>query len=227
MKASLKVLAIAAAIVGAGGPALAADLILTPEPIAEVDPGWADGFYAGVQLGYGSGLADHQPANPIGPGGNGFDATVSGGLVGGQVGGWWHITDGVLGGVQLDADWANLTGSVVAGGPVGTVSYTVNWLATAEGRLGFDAGGFLPYVSLGVAAAGATRTSSGTGVSSSQVHPGLSVGAGLQFMITDQLSADIEGRWQGFQAVTYNTGGTPPSVALGIGTIRAGVNFHF
>jgi len=219
---------ISGALLTSGTSAIAADLILyDPMPIAQMDPGWTDGLYIGVHAGYGFGNADHQPKTGIGPGDNGFDANISGALVGGQVGGWWHITDGVMGGVQLDGDWANITGSVVAGGPVGTVTYTVNWLATAEGRLGFDAGGFVPYVSLGVAAAGATRTASATGVSSSLVHPGLSVGAGAAFMITDQLSADVEARWQGFQARTYDTGGTPPTVAFGVTTIRAGLNFHF
>jgi outer membrane immunogenic protein len=227
MRFTLSAAIISGALVLSGSTAFAADLLLVPEPIAEVAPSWADGFYVGVHAGYGFGMADHQPATPVGPGGNGFDANVSGAMLGGQVGGWWHITDGIMGGVQLDADWSNITGSVVAGGPVGTVTYTVNWLATAEGRLGFDAGGFVPYVSLGVAAAGATRTASGTGVSSSMVHPGLSVGAGAAFMITDQLSADIEARWQGFAPRTYNTGGTPPSVALGVSSIRAGLNFHF
>src|SRR5690606_31238511 len=138
-------------IIGAAAPAFAADLILTPEPIAQVDPGWADGFYIGVHAGYGYGMADHQPAVPPGaPYQNGYDVTIAGGLLGAQVGGWWHITDSVMGGFQLDADWANITGTL----PVfGTLTYTINWLATAEGRLGFDAGGFLPYVSLGVAAA--------------------------------------------------------------------------
>jgi outer membrane immunogenic protein len=227
MRNTISAAIFAGALVCSGGTALAADLLLIPEPIAEVAPSWAEGFYVGVHAGYGFGAADHQPATPIGPGGNGYDANISGALVGGQIGGWWHISDGVMGGFQLDADWANITGSMASGGFPGTISYTVNWLATAEGRLGFDAGGFVPYVSLGVAAAGATRTSSGTGVSSSMVHPGLSVGAGAAFMITDQLSADIEARWQAFAPRTYTTGGTPPSVALGVSSIRFGLNYHF
>jgi opacity protein-like surface antigen len=223
MRFTLSAAIISGALVLSGSTAFAADLLLVPEPIAEVAPGWADGIYAGVHAGYGFGMADHQPAAPVGPGGLGNDiSSMAGPLVGAQVGGWWHITNGIMGGFQLDGSWANISGSVAIG--PNTFTHTVNWLATAEGRLGFDAGGFVPYVSLGVAAAGATRTATAT---ASMVHTGFSLGAGAQFMITDQISADIEGRWQGFQPQSYTTGGFPPSVALSVTTIRAGLNFHF
>lgn len=214
----------------AAGASKAADLavILPPGVIYSPDPvsSW-DGFYIGGQLGWGGGTADHQPVVPPPGFPNGYDVPIGGGLVGAQIGGWWHVTDSIVAGVQLDADWANIGGSLVTGGAPGTITYTINWLATAEGRLGFDAGRFLPYVSLGVAAAGGTRSSTNGGLTSSAVHGGLSIGAGVQFMVTDQISADLEYRYQAFRAASYPTGGTPPSIAPNVSTIRAGINFHF
>ena len=70
MRNTLSAAIVAGAFVFSGGTALAADLLYVPEPIAQVSPTWADGFYIGLHAGYGFGNADHIPATPIGPGGN-------------------------------------------------------------------------------------------------------------------------------------------------------------
>jgi outer membrane immunogenic protein len=218
MKHALKIALLAGAGIGLASAALATDLPTVPEMDASTAM-----FYVGLNAGYGFGNADHQPAVPIGPGGNGYDLSLAGFIVGGQVGAMFQLTDNLMGGFQVDVDWSNITGSNTFA-PGGFRSHTINWIATAEGRLGFDTGGFTPYLALGVALAQATRTATAT---DTQMHTGLSLGAGVMVPVSDNVSLDVEYRYQAFQPMTYATGGTPPSVALNVNTIRAGINFSF
>jgi len=209
--------------------AFAADLMAEPPAAPAVASD--SHVYVGFNVGYGWGLADHQPATaPNSPFQNGYDINLAGAVLGGQVGAMFHLDSGLVVGVQGDLDWSGLTGGpLVTGQPAGNITQTINWIATAEGRLGFDAGGFTPYVAAGVAAAQGTRsTTAGGGASDTQIHPGLSLGAGVMIPVSDNISFDLEARYQAFQARSYATGGPhPPSVALSVSSIRAGLNFSF
>lgn len=228
MRTLIKTTLLSLLLAGAASVTYAADLIVEPPVMTTPTPAssW-DGFYIGGHLGFGFGLADHQPASPPPGFPNGYDISINGPIAGGQVGGLFHLNDKFVGGVQLDGDWANITGTLATGGAPGTLTYTVNWLATLEGRLGYDAGQFLPYVAGGIAAAQATRTSSGTGTSASATHTGFSIGAGMMMQVTDNLIADVEFRDQIFGVQSYNTGGIIPKIALNVASVRAGLNFHF
>jgi opacity protein-like surface antigen len=228
MRTLIKTTLLSLLLTGTASATFAADLIVEPPMMTTPAPvsSW-DGFYLGGHIGYGFGMADHQPVAPPPGFPNGYDISLGGPIVGGQIGGLFHLSDQFVGGIQLDGDWANVTGTLDTGGFPGTLTYTVNWLATVEGRLGYDAGQFLPYVAGGIAVANATRSSSGTGTSSSATHTGFSFGAGMMMQVTDNLTADVEVRDQIFGPQTYTTGGTPPSIALNVASIRAGLNFHF
>ncbi len=230
MKNAFKIALLASAGICLTSVAIAADL---PETAPVVAPAMASNgqFYAGFNVGYASGNADHQPANPPNaPFANGYDMGLSGFIVGGQVGAMFHLDNNMVLGVQGDVDWSNLAGGpLVTGQPAGNISQSINWIATLEARFGFDAGGFTPYLAAGIAAAQGTRsTTAGGGVSDTEIQPGLSVGAGVVFPVSDNVSLDLEARYQAFRATTYQTGGPhPPSVALSDTSIRAGLNFSF
>jgi outer membrane immunogenic protein len=231
MKMTLKAALLATVFGGFASTAFAADLMQEP-PMAPAVAAPDSHFYVGLNVGYGWGLADHQPANPPpAPYQNGYDMNLTGFVVGGQVGAMFHLDNNMVLGLQGDLDWSNIAGNIAdtASNPDVFRSQTIDWIATAEGRLGFDAGGFIPYVAGGVAFAQGTRTS-GTGgglVSDTERQAGLSVGAGVMIPVSDNMNFDIEARYQAFQPVTYHTGGFDPSVALSVTTIRAGLNFSF
>lgn len=229
MKTTFKAILLASAFGAMTTAAFAADLMAEP-PAAPVMAPSTTQFYAGFNVGYGMGNADHQPTTPVGPGGTGFDLSLSGFIVGGQVGAMFHLDNNLVVGIQGDLDWSNLSGSNNFGFPVGTITQTINWIGTGEGRIGFDTGsGFIPYLAGGIAVAQGTRTSSGGGASATAIHPGLSVGAGVMIPVSENMNLDLEARYQAFQAASYNTGGSPniPSVALSVSSIRAGLNFSF
>lgn len=220
MKLTLKAVLLASTFCALSSAAFAADLMAEPPAAPAMAPSTTQ-FYGGFNIGYGTAFADHQPVIPIGPGGNGNDLNLAGALLGGQVGAMFHLDNNMVLGVQGDLDWSNMTGTD------GTHTQTINWIATGEGRLGFDTGsGFIPYLAGGVAIAQGTRTAT---LSDTKYHVGLGVGAGVMIPIADNMSLDLEARYQAFQAQKYNTGGGPnqPNVALTVSSIRAGLNFNF
>jgi outer membrane immunogenic protein len=213
--------------IGLTGGAYAADLIIET-PVVTTAPTPDANIYFGLNVGYGWGNADHQPAG-LGPPGfpNGYDFGLAGFIVGAQAGAMFHMDNGFALGVQGDIDWSNISGSLVTGGLPGTITQSIDWVGTVEGRLGFDAGGFIPYGALGVAIAQGTRSSTGGGGTDTNVHVGGSLGVGVMMPVADNVTLDLEYRHQMFMPQTYDTGGVPASVALNTDTIRAGVNFSF
>ena len=196
------------------GSALAADLTV---PEAAVVPtssplDWS-GFYVGANAGFGTGASDF--TGGVGSG----DFDMSGMLVGGQFGYNFHLTDGVVAGVQADLDWSNISGSDA------TISDVIDWSGAVTGHIGYDVSGFMPYVLGGVAFAESTRTHTVPPESNTQTHIGWTVGAGLGVKLTDNLSAFAEYRYSDYGAKVYTYTGSP-EVALTTNAIRIGLNFH-
>lgn len=219
---ALKTVLLASAAICLATAAVAADL---PQAAPAAAPASSPQFYAGVNLGYGMGNADHQPSTPPpAPFANGYDMGVAGFILGGQVGAMFKLDNNMVLGIQGDVDWSGINGAGTFTPGPGAITQTINWIATAEGRLGFDAGGYTPYLSAGFALAQGTRTAF---TSNTETHAGLSIGAGVVVPVANNVSLDLEYRYQAFQPQTYATGGTPASVALNVSTIRAGLNFSF
>lgn len=224
-----KLLLASAAVVAMSGGAMAADLAMPgPAPaMAAPAPGNWDGPYIGANIGYGWGFADHQPAAPIGPGGNGFDINPSGFLIGGQIGYNFHLSDVIVAGVEGSVDWSNESGSTNLIG--GTTTQRINWDGNIVAKLGYDAGAFLPYIDAGVAFANSTRSNTGGPASSTNTQTGWTVGAGLEYMLADNLSAFISYNYADYGTAKYNTGGGPnqPSIHLTDSIVKVGLNWHF
>jgi len=213
MTSKSKLLLTAAAIVAfSGSAAMAADLYVPPAaPVAAAPAAtnW-DGPYIGASVGYGWGTASTNVSS--------LSANTSGWLVGAQLGYNFHVSDNLVLGVEGNLDWTNETGSLS-----GLGSFTNNWDGSVRGRLGVDLGQWMPYVEAGVAFANATAAAPGGTPSFSNTHTGWTVGAGVEVMLADNLSANVEYRYNNYGSQTYN--GVP--ISYNDSQIRLGLNYHF
>jgi len=229
----ISALAFAAAVLVTGG-AYAADLQIPATPdkaMAMAVPSTWDGFYAGVNAGYGwaSRSGDFEPA--FAPPGSGpkFNYSLAGGLIGAQAGFNYELTDNFVVGVQVDADAANINGT-----PTGLGNGNYNWLSTATAKLGYATDKFLVYVDGGYALAGLNFN--GTfGCNFNQTDSGFTAGLGGAYKVTDNVSLDLS-----YNHIWFNNaqssctlpfgGGFPLQVNdnnLGADVVKLGVNYKF
>ena len=181
----------------------AADFATQPAA-ASASSNW-DGLYIGAHLGYGWGTGTFASTNT---------ASLTGFSAGAQEGYNFHLSDGVIAGVEGDLTWNNEQGTFG-----GSTTERINWDGSVRGRLGLDLGQIMPYAEAGVAFANATVASA-----YSQTHVGWTVGAGVEFMMADNLSANVEYRYSNYGTQNY-AGSTP--IALTDNSLRVGLNYHF
>ncbi|MDR3472730.1 MAG: porin family protein [Devosia sp.] len=204
----VKTLLTATAMAALTSGAMAADLYVPPATpaMAPATTSW-DGPYIGATVGYSWGTAD-ATASSFG------SSSISGFELGGQLGYNFHLADSIVLGIQGDLNWSNESVD-----PLGssTAKFTTNWDGAVVGRLGVDMGEFLPYVEAGVAFAGANWDPD------SATHTGWTVGAGVEFMLADNLSANVEARYADYGSATYGA----DSMHLTDTQFRVGLNYHF
>ena len=217
----VRAMAIGLVLAAISGTAFAADY-----GAAAADPGaspnW-QGAYIGGSVGYSWGTANLS-ATGGGAGSLGIDPT--GFLVGAQAGYDFHVSDRIVAGLEGNLDWTNQQVSVSTGGP--SLNYNTNFEGSVRGRLGYDIGNAMPYVEAGVAFANATISAPGV-TTNSPTYTGWTAGAGLEYMIADNISANIEYRYSDYGTQTFLAGG------LGSGlnshftdsSVRLGVDYHF
>lgn len=202
----------AVSILALSASAQAADLIIdAPVEAGIVDVGgtW-DGVFLGGFAGYASGeyAAD------------GFDAEdMDGWLLGAAIGTNFTLTDGIVAGVVGDLAWSTVERTDEYG------SGAIDWAGSVRGRLGIDAGGFLPYLTAGLAVAGTSIDNEILDVSDSAVHAGWTVGAGVEFAVTDDVSIDMLYRYSDYGSQTYNVGTGDFDAALDTHQVTLGVNW--
>lgn len=196
------------------------------------------GFYAGINGGGGFGEAKwFSSADDIG--GN---SRISGGLAGGTVGYNLQAGDPFVVGFEADLDWAGIKGTTgPTFGPTTTTppgpaclppgcELKIPWLGTARVRFGWAFDRILPYVT-GGAAAGLLKTDIvGQPFGTNQTTPlGWTVGAGIEFAITDALRAKVE--YLHIDLNGYNCdvacNGGPVAFKPNAEIIRAGLNYRF
>jgi len=220
--------------------AAAADLF-EPAPV----PQWS-GFYLGITGGYGWGELDFTPTGDY-AGAPNPTIEPDGGLIGGQIGMDFDAGNGIIWGAVGDISWADMTDSVCveATGPcVGDPdeSYgiaNVDWFATVRGKFGFGMESAQIYATGGLAIAGAKATVTNidgvTDFSDSNTLVGWTVGAGVLYKFTENISIGGEYLYADFGKQNYDfsgdtlggpvTGGA--SADLSMQVFRGSLNYHF
>ena len=218
---------IATLLAGVATSAFAADLPArksapAPAPIPYAAPFSWTGFYVGVNGGFGAGSF------------RGFGNTEfgdpSGGFVGGTAGYNYQIGQFVIG-AEATLDWADLSKSQsFADGS--TSKATVDSLGNVLARAGFAADRALFYVAGGYAGgqvhANFFDAPLATSFSNSSWQNGYSVGGGIEYAFTNNISLKAEYLFTQLSDKTY-FGGSPDAVKTGlnINTVKTGLNYRF
>jgi outer membrane immunogenic protein len=232
------------------GSALAADLPnLKEEPFASAPvPAFSwTGFYAGVNGGYG---LDHFAFIYTYDTG-GFEKSTSGitsrgAVLGGQIGYNYQLSNlpfigHAVVGVELDSDWADISGATNVATPLGPLSFGARFenFGTLRERLGYDFDRLLLYVTGGLTYATSEASYSANGVSGSVtttrfgVFPRIGVaGAGAEYALTNNLTVRAEYLYD-FSGAHFEEFSPTSTSSIGFGTrsmyhiARLGLNYKF
>ena len=196
-----------AVLVAAGVSALAiasaaqaADLIVSEPAVGVVDTtGSWDGVFIGVFGGYGWGYAE------------GPDDDLSGWLAGAALGANFTLSDGIVAGVVGDIAWADIND--------GFIFTSIDWVGSVRGRIGFDGGAFMPYLTGGLAIASVTFAPT----AETNTFMGWTAGVGVEFAVTEDASVDLLYRYSDYGTQTF----TPGQMTVTTHQVTAGVNWRF
>lgn len=175
---------------------------------------WWSGFYAGVQAGYGWGTAnidfDYAGLGTV------FDTSNDpAGFLGGAFVGYRHqAANGLVFGLEADANISGQTesGSVyfTGGMPYSPITgyAEIDWTASMRARVGYAADRFLPYITGGLAVAGANfgyefvPPPGSNGGNTTMV--GWTLGAGSEYAFTEQVAVRLEYRYSDYGSGSAN-----------------------
>lgn len=209
------ILALGVAAVATISPAHSADSILPGSPgVVDVSGRW-DGVHVGAFAGYGWGTVFDDDAS-LALTNDTLD--LAGWMAGVEAGASFSLSNGIVVGVVGDVAWSGIGGE-----QAGTLLFDVNWIGSARGRLGYDGGMFLPYLTAGAAFAG-TRANDGSG--DKAAHLGWTVGAGVEFAVTDDLSVDVHYRYSDYGPADYALT-APEELELITQTVQMGLVWRF
>jgi outer membrane immunogenic protein len=206
-------------------PAFAADVpkgYFGPAPAPGPLLSW-NGFYAGINGGYGWGTSDWSSSITAG------STSPAGGLIGGTIG--FNVQSGAfVFGLEgdIDGSWirdSNSTGTGICSGSGCQIQNS--WFATARGRLGYAAGRALLYVTAGGAFADVQMST--TGLTATADRAGWTVGAGVEYAILGPWSAKLEYLYADLGSASCGaaTCGIDTAVDFRTSIIRLGVNYRF
>lgn len=183
--------------------AQAADLIIDQQAagVVEAASGNWDGLYVGAFVGGLGGTFEDESSD---------EYDISGWLAGVNLGANFTVADGIVLGVVGDVAWSNAENQ-------DNLPLAVDWTASLRGRLGFDGGSFLPYLTAGLAVAG------GEIEGINETHVGWTVGAGVEFAVADNISVDLLYRYSDYGTATYNGS----DFDLTAHAVTVGLNFKF
>jgi len=250
----LKLLLSATALAALSVSAFAADMPSRAAPAKAPAPVFTwTGFYAGVNAGYAGDtfrypvfaetVVDSFPVSISGA----ASVNSSGFLGGAQVGYNWQLANGVVVGVEADYALSSVEGKLGLGAGVadigsGTISAgsELSGLGTVRARLGYGMDRTLVFVTGGWAY-GKIKTGlevtiadiGPLGISSTDNLSGWTVGAGVEYAITNKISFKTEYLYADLGSSTLYSRVYEPGVSgkLDVETklhiVRAGVNYRF
>ena len=199
------------ALFGVVSAGAAADLIIDTPDVPYTQP--ADGDWQGAYIGVFGAYAKGEAVAPIT-----FD--IKGYLVGVNAGFDFELGNGLVVGVVGDVAKSNITDDDVFLRPS---AFDVDWTGSVRGRVGYDAGAFLPYLTAGLALGQSTVTAFDGNEIGSETHVGWTAGGGLEIKATDALSVDVAYRYSDYGSVVY--GNTDWSFTTH--QVTAGLNWRF
>ena len=223
------------------------------------------GFYLGINGGFGGGeskypmsyvepAGDEEDDGPVDGSINGSVKINSSGFVGGaQFGYNFELSNNIVVGVEADYNVASIKGqlsgqiSTIGVDGSGTVGSEIDSLGTVRGRLGYTVDRALVYVTGGYAYANITNGYSVSATynsepvsmsdSVSKSANGWTVGGGLEYALTDQLTFKTEYLYVDLGKQTVGTIADPLNEEedsslnveskTKINIVRAGLNYHF
>ncbi|NBJ13881.1 outer membrane protein [Microvirga arsenatis] len=194
-----------------------------PAPIVAAVPVFTwTGFYVGVNAGYGWNTNDD---DVVIPGVGTFEADDEGGFVGGgQIGYNYQIGSFVLG-AEADIQYADIGGDSDFDGIFnGDDDDDDSWFGTVRARAGVAFDRALIYATGGLAY-GEIRN----GFSSSDdVSVGWTIGGGVEYAFTNNLTARVEGLYVNLEQDDDDLPAVPGvSDETEFGVVRAGLNYKF
>lgn len=233
MKTLATTFAVAVATIGAATSASAADLGgMKDGPRYDPGPGYYrpfswTGFYVGVQTGYVWGNADHGFADTALPG----SSDPNGWIGGGHAGYNWQSGRFVFG-VEGDIEGGDVGGSFTrAGSSYGAVD--MSWQGSLRARAGIASDRTLFYMTAGWAFADADFTgqsfaTAGACCGYSKSIDGWTLGAGIEYAVTNNVTLRGEYRYTDFGTVKGNIGsGVSMPVDFDSHALRLGASFKF
>jgi outer membrane immunogenic protein len=212
----------ATALIASASLAFAADLPqrqVAPALYSAAAFSWA-GFYVGAQADYAwgdsTGGAYYRSTGAI----NGIGALDPDGFFGGLHAGYNYQFSNIVVGVEIDGNYAGINGSLDrlhdgAGAlkPVGNYAKAeMDWNGSARLHFGYAFDRIMPFITGGVALANYkfTPTYLGTGtLSNSSTHVGWTIGAGVDYAITNNFIAGVEYRYSDYGKEKYDLPGFP------------------
>jgi outer membrane immunogenic protein len=203
-------------------------------PIAPPMYNWG-GIYIGINGGYAYGSSSQNWTSLVGASTGNFN--IQGALAGGTLGANFQTGQFVFG-IEGDGDWTNITGSTSSTNAIcGSCTTSNNWLATLRARAGVAWDRVLIYATAGGAAGDIKSSVPAVGAltagSSTSTEFGWTAGGGLEFGITDNLTAKLEYLYVDLQNGSFTctvascgaVGSVP--VSFDASLVRAGLNLKF
>jgi outer membrane immunogenic protein len=172
--------------------------------------GWT-GPYIGVHGGWSTAEYDSVGFGPV-------SLDPSGGLFGIQSGYNWQLSRNWVFGLEADSSWGRIRETV------GVNTVDVDAMGTVRGRFGYANGNFLTYVTGGLAWIHADVALGPVAVTRDQFYLGWTVGAGLEYALSERWSAKLEYLYSEYDSSDLAI--IPFSDDFKIHTIKLGINYR-
>jgi outer membrane immunogenic protein len=183
-----------------------------------------NGFYVGINAGYGFGTSKWtDTVTGVSTG----DFDINGALVGGTAGYNMQLGGFVLG-IEGDIGGSFIKGST-ASNCITACETSNHWLATLRGRVGYAFDRFLPYVT-GGASFGDIKGEVASAGSFSKTAVGWNVGGGIEYAFLNNWSAKLEYLYVDLGTATCGAGCSttnPFDVTFSTQIVRGGLNYKF
>ncbi|MBZ9794075.1 outer membrane protein [Mesorhizobium sp. ES1-4] len=180
-------------------PAFAADATIDV-PMTAPGFDWT-GYYAGLQAGYGWGRSD---ISGIDGGPFSVSPDTGGGFIGGHIAGLWQFDEAVIG-AEADLNYSSIDGTAELGGPGNVLGTDIKWFGSVNAKAGYAIDRVLVYGIGGIAFAGVeTSQNARTAFSDTSTTVGWTLGAGVDYALTDKFVVGAQYRYYDFSSEHYD-----------------------